>query len=679
MLIKQLVLRNFGLYRGEQRIDLAPRSRGGEPCPVVLIGGQNGAGKTTLLDAVRLCLYGRLALGPRVSETDYLVYLREKIHRRRDALSPIQYASVALEFEYAHAGRQSTYFVQRSWDARGASGAEEAFRVLRDGEELADVEAQFWPEFVRSLVPLGVSQLFFFDGEKIKRLAEEESETETLAESVKALLGLDLIERLQADLDLYASRYMKKTATGSQATRLTELERIDEELQRQLAAVLDENTALQGKLDDASKQIARVERRLAQRGEGLAAQRSELQQRKADLTARQTQVERALRDLCDANLPFALCRSLSEQLTFQLQGEAAQARWAATHEAVREALALVEERLLQGKFARVVSTKSAKTLLQSELSQARETLLAPPDDVASVELIHGLSDKERELVCSELSDAITDVPRQVASLTVDLNSLVSQLRDVQDSLNRTPEHEEIEPIIRQLSTAQEQHASLALEVTLKGEQRVKLERDLATNERERARIHKSQEEAEKVSERLHLARSARAALNDYLTRLAQAKLVELQAVVMECFSTLCRKPDLVHSMTIDPTTYEVTLLDRSGDVVPKSSLSAGEKQIYAVALLWALARVSGRPLPMIVDTPLGRLDSAHRANLLERYFPRASHQVIILSTDTEVSRTHAEVLAPHTSHSVHLENHDGYTEVAAGYFWKEADDATPPA
>src|SRR5206468_1340106 len=137
--------------------------------------------------------------------------------------------------------------------------------------------------------------------------------------------------------------------------------------------------------------------------------------------------------------------------------------------------------------------------------------------------------------------------------------------------------------------------------------------------------------------------------------------------------TLSRKNDLVHGLTINPRTFEVTLFDIGAQPIPKASLSAGEKQIYALSLLWALAKVSGRALPVIIDTPLGRLDSVHRQYLLERYFPVASHQVIILSTDTEVDRTYFEMLKPYTSHSVHLVNHaGGWTEASAGYFWEEA-------
>ena len=100
-------------------------------------------------------------------------------------------------------------------------------------------------------------------------------------------------------------------------------------------------------------------------------------------------------------------------------------------------------------------------------------------------------------------------------------------------------------------------------------------------------------------------------------------------------------------------------------------LSAGERQLLAIALLWGLARVSGRALPTVIDTPLGRLDSSHRANLIERYFPSASHQVILLSTDEEINRTYHRMLEPQIGRSYLLQYDDEEraTTVVDGYFW----------
>lgn len=673
MRIKKVILRNYGLYRGEQVLDLAPRTKRGKLKPLVLIGGHNGAGKTTILEAIRLCLYGRLALGHRVPEVEYQAYLRDHIHRSRDVLIPVSYASVAMEFDYAHSGRQSTYLVQRAWETRGVSGVTEALRVLRDGQPLADVESQFWPEFVRSLVPSGVSRLFFFDGEKIKRFAEEESEAEILAESIKALLGLDLVERLQADLDIYNSRYLKKTATGSLAVRLAEMEATENQLQRDLEEARAVEVEIKSSIEHLVSQIDRTEQQLAQNGEGMSAQRGELRRRKTELEARREQIEKALRELCEGPVPFALCPTLIKELQVQLDKEAQRERWDAARTEVEKALDTVTNRLTQGKLPKQLGwDASTCAAVNEELASVARNLIDMPQGLANIERIHGLSERERDQVFHIINNALYVLPMRVIELTKDLDNVIAVLRETQDYLNRAPEGDEIAPIVKNLSALQEEHANLALKLTLISEPRIKMEHELGAIARERSRIMKSQENAQSMAGRIALSGAVRRVLDAYLHRLTMAKVAELQTMVLKCFQTLTRKNDLVYGLTINPKNFEVVLFDSNRDAIPKASLSAGEKQIYAISLLWALAKVSGRALPMIIDTPLGRLDSVHRKHLLERYFPVASHQVIILSTDTEVDRAYFEMLKPHTSHSVHLVNHaGGWTEASPGYFWKE--------
>ena len=123
-------------------------------------------------------------------------------------------------------------------------------------------------------------------------------------------------------------------------------------------------------------------------------------------------------------------------------------------------------------------------------------------------------------------------------------------------------------------------------------------------------------------------------------------------------------------LTIDPETFTVTLLDRSGRPLPFDRLSAGERQLLATSLLWGLARASGRPVPTIIDTPLGRLDSSHRKHLTERYFPFASHQVLLLSTDEEIVGDYLRSIRPFVTRSYHLAHDEklGSTSVKSGYF-----------
>lgn len=673
MLLRRLTLRNFGVYRGEQVLDLAPRKVDGAPRPIVLIGGHNGAGKTTLLEAVRLCLYGRLALGARVTDTEYHAYLRERVHRGRDVFAPAGYASVSIEFEYAHAGRRANYTVLRGWDIHGTDEVNEGLKLLRDGEPVADVESQFWPDFIRSLIPPGVSQLFFFDGEKIKRLAEEESEADTLAESVKALLGLDLVERLQSDLEIYAARQLKRHATGTHAVRLTEIETAEQSIRSKADAARREEEDLQKKLDALQAAITRAEQRLAQSGEGLAAHQGELKQRRADLANRLDEAEKALRDLCEGALPIAVCRSVASDLRTQLEREERLARWRSGRDEAAAALKEAQSRLTSGAFPKRVGWDTAtKKAVREELAALTKTLGAPPTDLKGFTEVHAVSGADREAMQQTLGEAMDELPQVVEGQITKLVQVETELRAVQGNINKAPSEDEIAPQVQQLSALQGKHAAVVLEHELKREELAALDKELAVLARERERIHKAETGAQTMATRLQLADKSRQALADYLAKLTSAKVAQLQAIVVQCFRTLCRKTDLVADISIDSTSFKVTLLDQHGDVVPKSSLSAGEKQIYAISLLWALAKVSGRPLPMIIDTPLGRLDRLHRQNLLERYLPVASHQVIVLSTDTEVDKPYFDLLRPHTSHSINLTNQPGgWTSIADGYFWEQ--------
>ena len=159
----------------------------------------------------------------------------------------------------------------------------------------------------------------------------------------------------------------------------------------------------------------------------------------------------------------------------------------------------------------------------------------------------------------------------------------------------------------------------------------------------------------------------------FLVRVTASKIDRLSALITESFRFLLRKQSLVERIIIDPTTFAITLYDPAGQAIAKQRLSEGEKQIFAISVLWGLARASARPLPAVIDTPMARLDAAHREHLVERYFPYASHQVVIFSTDTEVDRKYYQDLQPHIARAYHL-NYDERAKQTVGeegYFWKE--------
>jgi len=160
-------------------------------------------------------------------------------------------------------------------------------------------------------------------------------------------------------------------------------------------------------------------------------------------------------------------------------------------------------------------------------------------------------------------------------------------------------------------------------------------------------------------------------MQEFLKRATARKIQHLSDLVTTSFRFLLHKQSLVEKVVIDPETFGISLVDTAGNVLPKDKLSEGEKQIFAVSVLWGLSQASARPLPAIIDTPMGRLDAEHRNQLVQRYFPHASHQVIILSTDTEIEVDYFEQLQPSIARAYHLsyDEEERSTTAEEGYFW----------
>jgi DNA sulfur modification protein DndD len=144
----------------------------------------------------------------------------------------------------------------------------------------------------------------------------------------------------------------------------------------------------------------------------------------------------------------------------------------------------------------------------------------------------------------------------------------------------------------------------------------------------------------------------------------------LEDLVLDGFRRLLRKHRFIEKVEIDEKTFKVTIFTEKSVAIPAQKLSAGERQLLAVAVLWALARLSGRELPTVIDTPLGRLDSIHRSRFVEQYFPYAARQVVLLSTDEEIVGEHYDALKPFIAHEYTLDFDEDLrsTTINTGYF-----------
>jgi DNA sulfur modification protein DndD len=151
---------------------------------------------------------------------------------------------------------------------------------------------------------------------------------------------------------------------------------------------------------------------------------------------------------------------------------------------------------------------------------------------------------------------------------------------------------------------------------------------------------------------------ARDVLALFKDRLLASKAHWLSNMITAEFSALMRKRKLVSRVQVDPNTYAVTIVAPDGHELPMARLSAGERQLLAIAVLSALIRERKGQFPVAVDTPLARLDKRHRRALVQRFFAKISHQVLVLSTDEEVDDDLLTEVRPSMSQSYVLEFSD---------------------
>ena len=248
----------------------------------------------------------------------------------------------------------------------------------------------------------------------------------------------------------------------------------------------------------------------------------------------------------------------------------------------------------------------------------------------------------------------------------------NKLQQVRRSINQAPAEELMKPMFNKMNQLVSKQVELQTQKSKLQEDKHQIEIQIALIDREINKLLDSQKQYKNNDTKSMLSEKTLKVLRKYKYELAVKKVTELERMFKMSFNLLHRKKIMIDKISIDPVTFEINLYDSSKKRIVKENLSSGEKEIYAIALISALAKVSGHNLPFIIDTPLGRLDSEHRLNLIKNFFPRASHQMIIFSTNTEVDKELFDSLQPYLAraYNVVYDHKKGLSTVEGGYFWK---------
>ncbi|SMC62145.1 DNA sulfur modification protein DndD [Papillibacter cinnamivorans] len=619
MIIKRLAMDNFGIYAGLNTFEFTHTR------PIVLIGGMNGRGKTTFLEAILLALYGPNSIAYKEGGyKSYGQYLRSYVNKGTWS----QRSSVELEF-ILNESNSAVYLVRREWDALSNRTSDTI--TVQENSEYSDFLTKNWAMFVENILPSALSSFYFFDGEKIADLAVDNTNAQ-MKNSIRSMLGISVLDVIKNDLDRSLRRISKKTKGKESTEELQAVRQERDDLIYQLAKIDSEIEQQTVSIQQQKEKINRFHLQYEISGGYVVEQRQELMQQKSNLLAEMEQNENALIDIASGELPLLLVRDLIQQIKLQAEDE---------HNdlIMRQALSHLDDMLIE--FAR--EHEAAYSASHDFVEFVKERTSA-----GATTSVYEMSDHALFQLNGLLEDLIDQSKRTTLFSLQRKSSLKKKLEEVDNYLSLDINEKKLSGILQSLK---EQNAIL-----------VDFEVKLATLEQNRSSINASV--VAKTIEFNHLTENyltniellddsdrlvkysniALRIIDEYTIELQKRKTSILGITITECYKKLANKKNLIQQIVMDPQTLDLSYLMENGIKVDKDSLSAGEKQLMVIAILWALAICSKKKLPVIIDTPLSRLDSMHRTSVVTTYFPHASDQTIILSTDTEIDHNYYELM-----------------------------------
>lgn len=648
MIIKELVLHNFGIYASTNKLEFH-----GEK-PIVLIGGMNGRGKTTMLEGILLALYGNNSFAYRESDYhSYGQYLNSFVNEMDGTLKTY----IELEFLLKDEGN-SIYRIHREWDG-SKKRLTENIAVFKDGD-YNHFLTENWLMFMENLLPSGLSEFFFFDGEKIAKLAAEKT-SKQMKESIKALLGVTVLDILGNDLYRVIKRTVKNKLDDNEVKEIERLREAKDEITQKLDLIDREIDNLYTEKGTIIQRLEKLQQEYKKKGGDVVAQQQELFRKRSAVAAKIQSIYEQLMNDAASELPLVLARKYMKNI--RENAEIAQDE-KMMEVAIKKLDSLIADFDQNGTHSQDIQDFMDYVRKQSKKEKTGSSYNLSDTAILKLQVL-----MEEQLLSNKL--AVKNRQRELLQLQKEAEQLDSYLSvDIDEKT--------VARIYKKMKEAEQE----VIEVDVRIE-KMNAERRICNGDvmaattlynkkvEEYLKCVELNEDHDRIIKYSHMAVTI---LNEYKIRLQHRKINLVAETMTNCYKKLANKKNMIRRIEMNPDSLDLKYIDQLGEEVKKSSLSAGEKQLMVISLLWALALCSKKKLPVIIDTPLSRLDSAHRESLINIYFPQVSEQTIILSTDSEIDKSCYEAMKKNIGDEFTLEYSDvtKASTVRRGYFTEES-------
>ena len=712
MRIKKIELHNFGSY-GDKCIfefaDIDPEKR------VAIIGGKNGAGKTTLFSAIQVCLYGNYAFGYKTAGKRYLSDIYNLINNQV-RIDVTESSFVEIQFEQVDNTDLFDYTIRRSWKWP-QNELKEELTVTQNGRQLEEDDLLNFQNYLIHLIPPEMLKLYFFDGEKIADYFLSDKEI-NIRDALMVLSGNDTFDILhdQVRRVVKASGSSNDDAASAYLTAQAEFEKVS----ARIISISGELEDLRETSEDLESEIARNKKSYAEHGGITIEEWTALHNQLKEEEERRERLNWQRKSYATDSLPFVILPHLVSRVLPQLQSEKEYQTYGVLKETLEQPglLSIIESAVkeLGSKAAEHDATGLLKDIQGYLLDEGWESYvplfgLSSDEEGQVHSVLNRVNSFERDTfakyqrrinasleksktirakIQSSSLEHFEEYTATVSSLEEELQAAKLRSEHLQEALAfAQSEFEKQSTIVKNLKkqfedTLKVQSVSAVsgkvlllledLQKKLYADLIQAVERDVNLKFEQLIRkknffsriyidtdfnVHILRVESVSRSDILGLLRTG--GVSAIKNALGDVALEKLQA---QCDATTAGElRKAIEDLTDDKLSLPVEL--------NKDRLSSGEKQIFVMALYWSMMQQSKNDLPFIIDTPFARIDTQHRANITEHFFRRLTGQLLILSTDEELSSKHLAAMKDQISRVYTLEyGDDKRTYIHSGQYFE---------
>ena len=711
MQITKLVLDNFSSYEGKTVFDFTVKKKQ----PIILIGGLNGAGKTSIFTAIKIALYGPLAFGYTGNNAFYSKKIRGFIN---DKAFQVQHftSGISIEIKLKQERETKHYTINRNWSIVD-SRIEEEYTIYEGNKLLEDSEKTLFESFILNIIPIDLFEFFLFDGEEVGAIFSSDGYNKYVKNALLTMCGIDDFEILHHFCKNYNGRIESQEEAELNSKYQEVLDKIDETEK----AIENLKATLANNEQEIASLNTLIEQREAEfvRSGGLPPEEAKaLEEEVNTYDKKREHIAREIKSFFEELMPFFIMKGMIPKLNQQIKYE----EKASIHEYVTNMLS-------KDFISNIVADKTQK---DNGISDALYEAIIKRFEVSNGvfnEIIFDLSKTEMGQIIS-LANAVSSFDsKELTKKIKEKDRLVKMITSIRQRLKNALSEEDAKKYTNEIVNARHKIELLELESsqkqteleelhtkiqalntelsTLKEKIRASTQDkhvlDLSTSisqmmERliDNSMISIRKQLSQKIIENLRQIYRKDNLISiieiseNFKFDLFQAQMftiAELKSLIAnigvkdffktvgdESIRRLCRYFSLNSADDIENVIISCDTNDKVFELYKRielNTLSKGERQIFILSLYWAIIQISGKHIPFVIDTPYARIDANHREEISAKFFPNISSQVIILSTDEEITKDYYEIIKPYISKEYLLRNDqsENKTTVTNGYFF----------